>query len=152
MRNFLRNLSLMFSAGCLGGLVSSLVAWLFGARGINTYLHVNMAPALSAQWLYPRIVWGGVWGLLFILPIIRSNLLAGLLYSLAPTAVQLFITLPIKQNAGIMGIQLGKMTPLLVLFLNAVWGIAAAIWLIVVAGRQRPKKRAPRKQQEEEQS
>jgi hypothetical protein len=29
---------------------------------------VAIAPALKLSWLYPRIVWGGLWGLVFVFP------------------------------------------------------------------------------------
>ena len=64
-----RSLSLFFAAGALGGLANSLVAWGFGELGISRALGVSIAPGLTAAWLYPRIVWGGLWGFAFLLPI-----------------------------------------------------------------------------------
>ena len=61
----------MDAAGCLGGLVNSLVVWQGGELGIARWAGVTMAPVLSARWLYPRIVWGGIWGLLFLLPALK---------------------------------------------------------------------------------
>ena len=67
---------------------------------------------------------------MFLLPLLRqSRLLQGLLYSLGPTIVQLFIVFPIKANKGVMGLDLGAMTPLFVIIFNGVWGICAAFWL-----------------------
>ena len=64
----MKNLLICFSAGCLGGLANSFVVWQFGEQGIARLLGVSIAPTLTPAWLYPRIVWGGIWGLLFILP------------------------------------------------------------------------------------
>lgn len=125
-----QRLSLVFAAGCLGALVNSLTVWLFGVAGLTRALGVGIAPALTPAWLYPRIVWGGLWGALFLLP--RPDLvwwLRGLLFSLGPTAVQLFIVFPLKADKGMGGLALGALTPLLVLFFNAVWGVVAAWWL-----------------------
>lgn len=123
-------MSLAFSSGCLGGLVNSLAVWIFGVLGITQTLGVKLAPALSKSWFYPRIVWGGLWGFLFLLPFLRgSPFLRGLLYSLGPTAVQLFIVFPVQAQKGLMGIDLGMMTPMFVLFFNALWGVCAALWL-----------------------
>ena len=137
MKSVCRKLTLAFSAGCLGGLTNSLVVFLFGPMGITGMLGVKIAPMLTPQWLYPRIVWGGIWGVLFLIPLLsNSHTLQGLLLSLGPTIVQLFIVFPIKANKGLMGLELGTLTPLFVLFFNAVWGITAAYWLRFVAREQ----------------
>ena len=130
MGNPAGKLSMVFAAGCLGGLANSLAVWLSGLYGINAAIGVKIAPQLSAAWLYPRIVWGGIWGFLFLLPILRSSVISrGLLYSLAPSLVMFFIVFPMKANTGMFGLALGNMTPVLVLFFNGIWGVAAALWL-----------------------
>ena len=130
MGNPAGKLSMVFAAGCLGGLVNSLAVWLFGMYGITAAIGVKIAPQLTAAWLYPRIVWGGIWGFLFLLPLLRRKFLVqGLLYSLGPTLVQLFIVFPMKANKGMMGLDLGTLTPLAVVVFNAVWGVMAALWL-----------------------
>jgi len=130
MRTLLKNISMVFAAGCLGGLVNSLAVWIFGDLGINAALGVKIAPALTPQWLYPRIVWGGIWGLLFLLPLMRSRILSrGIILGLGPSLVQLFVVFPLKAGKGYMGFDLGTLTPLLVFIFNAIWGIATAIWL-----------------------
>jgi len=40
-----------------------------------------------------------------------------------------FVIFPMKAKKGMFGLDLGSMTPVLVLFFNAVWGVTAAIWL-----------------------
>ena len=130
MRNLSKNISMVFAAGCLGGLVNSIAVWIFGDLGINAALGVKIAPALTPQWLYPRIVWGGIWGFLFLLPLMRSRILSrGIIFGLAPTLVQLFVVFPLKAGRGYMGLDLGTLTPLLVFIVNTIWGIATAIWL-----------------------
>lgn len=125
-----KEVSLAFAAGVLGGLVNSLVVWLFGVLGINHLLGVALAPPLTPSFLYPRLVWGGLWGFLFLLPFPKLTYPSrGLIYSLAPTVVQLFIVFPLALEKGVAGISLGYLTPLLVLFFNGVWGLSAAIWL-----------------------
>jgi hypothetical protein len=130
MNNLAKKLSLVFAAGCLGGLLNSLAVWIFGVIGITSALGVKIAPPLSATWLYPRLVWGGIWGLLFLLPLMQKRYLyRGLIFSLGPTMIQLFIVFPMKANKGVMGFDLGLLTPLLVFVFNAIWGLTAAIWL-----------------------
>ena len=122
--------SLTFAAGVLGGLANSLVLWFCGAFGINQLLGVALAPKLTAAFLYPRLVWGGLWGFLFLLSFPRLAYPSrGLIYSLGPSLVQIFIVFPSVAHKGVGGIELGYLTPLLVLFFNAVWGLVAAIWL-----------------------
>jgi hypothetical protein len=130
MNNIAKKLSLVFAAGCLGGLLNSLAVWIFGVIGITPALGVKIAPSLSALWLYPRLVWGGIWGLLFLLPLMQKRFLyRGLIFSLGPTLVQLFIVFPLKAGQGVMGFDLGLLTPLFVFVFNAIWGLTAAIWL-----------------------
>jgi hypothetical protein len=130
VKNFSRKLSLVFSSGCLGGLANSVVLWLFGKAEITMDLGVRLAPAFTAKWLYPRLIWGGIWGFLFILPIFRNQPFAqGLFFSLGPSIVQLFVIFPYQANKGLLGLDLGTLTPLFVLFFNAIWGLTAALWL-----------------------
>ncbi len=125
-----KDLSLTFAAGALGGLANSLAVWLFGAVGLNQLLGVALAPKLTPAWLYPRLVWGGLWGWLFLFPLSKLSYPSrGILLSLGPSLVQIFVVFPLKAQKGIGGIELGYLTPLMVLFFNAVWGLVTAIWL-----------------------
>lgn len=125
-----KEVSLTFAAGVLGGLANSLTVWGFGAVGLNQLLGVALAPALTLAWLYPRLVWGGLWGWLFLLRFPRLTYPSrGFIFSLGPSLVQIFIIFPLKAQKGVGGIELGYLTPLLVLFFNAVWGLVTALWL-----------------------
>ena len=129
---------IVFAAGCAGGLVNSIVVWLFGQLGRTTALGVNIVPNLTAAWLYPRVVWGGIWGFLFLLPFARgSYFVRGLLYSIGPSLVQLLIVFPLKAQKGLLGLQLGTITPLFVLIFNAVWGVTAAYLINQVQPKRR---------------
>lgn len=130
MNTILRNISLAFAAGAVGGAANSIVVWLFGQAGITAAVGVAIAPQLSAAWLYPRIVWGGMWGLLFLLRLPRGGIVTrGLVYSLAPSLFLLLYMFPVLAGKGWLGISLGALTPVFVLFYNAVWGLSAALWL-----------------------
>ncbi len=127
-----RDFSLAFAAGCLGGLVNSVAVWLFGAAGLSAALGVSLAPKLTAAWLYPRLVWGGLWGLLFLLPLKGLTYTTrGLLLSLGPSAVQLLVIFPGQDPKGLLGLQSGYLTPVLVLVSNAIWGVITALSLKV---------------------
>jgi len=51
----------------------------------------------------------------------------GLLFGLGPACVQLLIVFPYKAEKGMAGLALGEMTPLVVVFVNLVWGVVAAV-------------------------
>ncbi|WP_444928164.1 hypothetical protein [Microbulbifer sp. TRSA002] len=124
----MKNLLIFFAAGSLGALANSIAVWLFGQLGINAAFGVSIAPPLSPEWLYPRIVWGGLWGLLFILPFWSSKLLLkGALLSFFPSAFQLFVVFPVMAGKGVAGFELGVLTPVLVLFFNWIWGVVTAL-------------------------
>jgi hypothetical protein len=130
----LKNLSLTFSAGALGGLLNSVCVWLGGAVGLTGALGVKIAPAFSVPWLYPRLVWGGLWGWLFLLPLRGLSFPArGLIFSLGPSLGQLLVVFPFKAHRGVLGLQLGLLTPVFVLIYNVVWGVVAGWWLSRVA-------------------
>jgi hypothetical protein len=126
----MHNLSRVFVAGCWGAFLNSLAVWLLGWLQIAPALGVHIAPPLTPAFLYPRIVWGGLWGLLFLFPMGRLTFLQrGLILSLGPTLAQLFWVFPLKAHQGVMGLHLGMLTPVFVLFYNAIWGVAAGWWL-----------------------
>ncbi len=123
----MRKLAVFFSAGALGGLINSLMVWGFGIEKITRHFGVMIAPHLSPAWLYPRIVWGGIWGFVFILPFYASKpFRKGLILSLFPTLVQLLVVFPFQAHKGYLGLELGMLTPVFVLLFNAAWGITAA--------------------------
>lgn len=123
-----------FIAGAFGGAVNGVALWLFGLLGITTALGFRMAPGMSWAFMWPRLFYGGLWGLLFLLPFWRERTyLKGLVISLAPSAYMLFKVFP-QMGAGVLGLGRGPGAPYFVLFFNAVWGLAAA-WFIVRSSR-----------------
>src|SRR5512132_2558441 len=94
MRQFLDRAAMSFAAGAFGALVNSLAVWAAGVYRLTARLGVGIAPALTPNWLYPRIVWGGIWGFLFLLPLQGRWWLRGILLSLAPSAFQLLYVFP----------------------------------------------------------
>lgn len=126
----MRKLLIYFSAGCSGGLAYGIAVSTFGDLGITSALGVSFHHGLSPGWVYSRVVWGGIWGILFILPLSQSNLfLKGSILSLLPASFQLFVVFPLLSNHSIGGIDLGLLTPLVILFFNWLWGVATALML-----------------------
>lgn len=131
----LARLSSCFTGGCVGAVVNSVAVWGAGELHVTTRLGVRLDPQLTDEWLLPRVLWGGLWGLLLMLPMMRrrSIFLRGLVISLAPTLAQLFYFFPQSQR-GMMGLSLGQLTPLFVLLANAIWGLVAAWWIKQAGG------------------
>jgi hypothetical protein len=129
MSTGIARLSAAFAAGAVGAVVNSLAVQLAGR------LQPGAAPAFSPEWLYPRLVWGGLFGLLLLLPFLPGRpLLRGLVVSLAPTLARLTVLSPAGSSPN------GRTVLLTVLF-NAVWGIAAAYWLAAALGRTGARRR-----------
>ncbi len=139
-------LSAAFAAGVAGALVNSAAAWAAGATGLTAACGVALRPALTPVWLYRRLVWGGLWGLLFLVPPPPKRAVRrGLVLSLLPTLVTLFVVFPAK-GKGLLGLELGSLTPLFPLLLNALWGAAAGAWW--AAARPGARRSSPLREQE----
>jgi hypothetical protein len=123
MVSLLRKSSILFALGAFGGLVTAAVIWIAGLAGVTGLFGVAIAPPLTAEFVYPKIVWGGLWGWLGFLPLmVRGWVSRGILISLVPTAVAWFYFLP-ADGAGLLGLSLGLLTPLVVLGFTMVWGL-----------------------------
>ncbi len=127
----LNKISLSFAAGCVGGFLSALLLYLCGALGLMASYGVKWTPVLTSDWVYQKIVWGGLFGLLFALPWLDKAMwmLSGIVYSIIPTLAQLFIFFPLITHEGILGADLGSNTPYFVILFNLAWGLITAFWL-----------------------
>jgi hypothetical protein len=133
-------LSVCFCAGLIGSLISSGTLWLFGRTGLTHLLGVQLAPEWTLAWLYPRLVWGGLWGMVFFLSVagLRSRnhwVRKGLWCSLLPTLFQLFYVFPNQTPHGAFGLGLGTLTPLVLLLVNGIWGLFTGVFARILWGR-----------------
>lgn len=121
-----KRLAVFYAAGAAGAVANGVAIWLVGAAGVLATIGVSMAPAFTWTWLSHRMLWGGLWGLAFTsVPrrvfggagLVRS----ALLFSLAPSAAQLFYFYPAR-GAGWLGLDLGLATPLVIVAANGIWG------------------------------
>ena len=126
---FWRQATLAFAAGALGGLVLFAFLWVIGTIGIPQAIGINLPVNVAKAYLYNRIVWGGIWGFIFLIPWKQSWWIRGLVFSVAPSVVQMVVIFPLATPAGMFGLGLGALTPLLVLVANGVWGLVTAWWL-----------------------
>lgn len=132
----LNRISVAFAAGSAGGLATVLTIWLAVLLGITANFGVKLPSPLLAD-VYRMIVWGGIFGFLFLLPVMRGSVwLRGVVFGLAPSVVQCFIVFPYALGAGMLGMKLGALTPVFVLIFNTVWGLVTA-FLFVRAGGDR---------------
>lgn len=129
-----------FIAGALAvPLGHQLALWALNAAG-----YIDRAPfAMEATKPFgiPSVIslsfWGGVWGILLGLILERMRgakywVLAAVIGAIAPTLVAGLIVAPLK------GIQVGGNSKLLVvgLIVNAVWGLATAVFYRLMARRK----------------
>jgi len=126
----MKNALVVFAAGSLGALIQILAMNLAVHYGLIHSLGVQMGASFSPYWMYPRIVWGGLWGFVFLLSVLSSSLvMRSFLLCLIPAFVQLFIIFPFYESKGFAGLSLGVLTPFVVLFFWWVWALATSITL-----------------------
>lgn len=122
----MRLFAIAYACGSLAGLTTGVLIWLLGALGVTGFFGVEIAPQFTPPWLYTRMVWGGLWAGMFLLPILHGlgawRRAAAL--SLAPSLVTLFIVLPYK-GALVLGMGLGALTPVFVIFFNLSWALVS---------------------------
>lgn len=124
----IRKISAAFAGGALGAFVDSFNIWFMGKTGISDLIGLAMKPEFSAPWLYKRMIWGGIWMLLLLLPLLKKKvLLRGCLFSLLPSVMMLFLVLP-GMGKGVLGLGFGAVTPLVVIALNCIYGMVASLW------------------------
>lgn len=126
MGAWLRQFALCFAAGCAGGLIKSAAAWGAYRLGITVLIGAHGAGALTPGVLYPRVIWGGLWGALFLLPFLRNKAVVGGLIAGAIVTLVQWVVLPLWWHGGI---NFALMPLLDALLLNLIWGVAGALLL-----------------------
>ena len=121
----LRNVSLGFTAGVIGGLGWFLGVWIAIKVGI---IPPQMEAALLGKaTLYKQLVWGGAWGILLAVPVLNGLWwLKGFIVGCLATAAAVFyfgahLQWPAERIA--MGVVLN----------GVFWGFAAGFWYWLVA-------------------
>ena len=128
-----KNLSIAFAAGALGGLLAGALLWLLIASGVAAAWHVHMVVPHRAhtieEMFYREMIWGGVFGLLMVLPILKSKwFIRGLVYALVPFLVMGLWIYPSIDGIGYFGVNIGHWAWALILIVYAFWGIVTALW------------------------
>ena len=123
----LRKFAGPYAAGALAALLTSVVLWIAVRARLGALCDVELGKlfpgALDPSGLGWRVLEGSLFAL--ALPLARgrglSPVRAGLLISLLPSLRELFLRLP-GAGYGMLGVQLGALTPVVVLGANALWG------------------------------
>jgi hypothetical protein len=132
-----RAASLAFTAGVIGTLANRVALWLLGLLAIIPPTHFAFpVPVQMKLWIYAAIVWGGLWGFLFLIPWRAQWWLRGIVLGFGPTLGVWLVIYPYVAHAGFFGAQRGVMA-LIIPFLvnNIAWGLAASWWYDFTSGR-----------------
>lgn len=119
-------LALGLLGGALGGLAAHAMALLLDGTGLSTLLGVDLPLRYGATRWMGAAAAGAGWGLLFgalfhRLPG-RGAVARGAWFSLVPAAWLLLKVYPLDAGAGWLGLELGWLAPLVVLFQKLIWG------------------------------
>jgi hypothetical protein len=131
MRRTIRSLSLAFTAGAFGAFIYAVTAHFFSAYGVTRAFGVRLDYVMTPESLYPRLVWGGLFALLLLVPILERKycIYRGVVLGVLLALVHLLIIYPYMTRKGFLGLKFGVWAPAFIIFYNAVWGIFAAFWL-----------------------
>ncbi|HLI13001.1 MAG TPA: hypothetical protein VKY65_15520 [Alphaproteobacteria bacterium] len=115
--------SLAFAAGNLGALANRVALWVLGV------IAVISPPNITKLWLYTALVWGGLWGFLFLIPWRTSWWLRGLVFGLGPSAGVWLVIYPFVAHAGFFGLSRGPLSIVIPFVVNSVvWGLVTSWW------------------------
>ncbi len=129
-----------FTAGLLGAIASSLFLWGCHEWGVTAMLGVKIKPTLDLPALYPKMLIGGLWGLVYFFTVgiprhRRHWVRKGLYFSLLPSLVAIFYLYPYVYHRGMAGFDLGMFTPLVIVVTNLVWGFFTGFFARLFWGR-----------------
>jgi hypothetical protein len=131
-----RQLTLGFGAGAFGAVILALVSAALNALKVQELIGLPPPPTPESYLplFYRIVVWGGLWGLLLVVPVMnRAWWLKGIIIGALATLAILFYFNP------------GVMTPPMrfayVLVLNCFWGLAAGAWWAFVSGTRKNGRR-----------
>jgi hypothetical protein len=128
MQEFFKKVSVAYLAGALGGLAAGFFLWIFEHWAIfkSPSWDAIIGSLGQVHWAEPALK-GSLWALLIVplAMVLRIKKIAfGLIVSLIPTAYTLLIVYP-SQHHGFSVFSRDPKWAMLVVLLNAVWGLAA---------------------------
>jgi len=131
MNNIYARASLAVAAGAFGGILQTLIIVGLSELAIFQLLGMPFKIPFTLPYLYQRITWGGIWGFLFLIPILPNtrHWIRGLIFSAAPALASLLFFLPFHDDMGWFGLKMGPAWPVVVVIFALVWGFIAGSWL-----------------------
>ncbi len=122
------------AAGATAGMLQSGIILLAGQLGFFKLLGLPLSFEFNLVWFYQRITWGGLWGLLFLVPLLGRvpHWKRGVVVGFFPALATSLLFLPAKDLHGYFGLNLGPMMPVVVFLFGIVWGIIAGTLLDLV--------------------
>lgn len=115
--------ALFYAAASVGGLMVGLTVVLLAQIGVADALGVAIKPKLELPWLYKLMVWGGIWGLIFLVPLkIKPLWLKALIFTLAPVLALLAYFIPASGGA-LFALDKGALAPVYLYVVNTIWGL-----------------------------
>ena len=131
MQTKLAGVFLAFSSGAVAGFFQTLAIWICGQLGLFGLLRVALEVPFSLELFYRRVTWGGMWGLLFLIPLLplARHLHRGLLLGLIPALASMLYFQPILNGHEFFALNLGYMMPVITVGFGLVWGALAGALL-----------------------
>lgn len=127
----LKRVAVSYSAGSFGSLLNSALILFALTMGLEAAFGVTLMAQWSLDWLYPRLVWGGVLAFLFVLPLYRTRwVLRGFVWSIVPTIPNFFIMFP-GQGDTVMqtSLEVGLISIGCMYLFNCVWGLVSSYFI-----------------------
>ena len=133
-------LAVCFTGGLLGGLFNAVAVWLVVELQLPRLAQVTLHADFTPAWPYPKLVWGGIWGLAYFITVGGRNarrhwIRKGLWVALLPAAFQLCYFFPYRTPHGMFGLKLGALMPAFVIAFNLVWGFFTGFFTRLLWGR-----------------
>lgn len=124
----LKKISAAFTGGVVAALLMAVLMWYLGRIGFFSRIGVSLRPELSSARLFIDGGWGGLWGLLFMLPVLKAQIVVrGLVLALPPAVFVLCYRMP-HEGHGVLGLNYGDWAPLVILVSWLFWGVVGAFW------------------------
>lgn len=128
MQEFFKKCSVAYLAGALGGLAATFLLWAIGHWHLLASPEITtLISSLSAEHWAAPVLKGSLWALLIVplVLVLRVKSPAfGLILSLIPSVYTLLVVYP-RQHHGFSPFAHDLRWAVLVLILNAVWGLVA---------------------------
>ena len=130
-------ISICFCAGILSALVGLGAVWVWGQLGLPELAGYVVRPLIAPAGFYPRLIWGGLWGVLFFLTVGSARtrkhwIRKGVLISLIPSLLYLVLYLPDQVGSGL---TLSFASPAIVIVVNLIWGVFVGLFSRLLWGR-----------------